>query len=173
MLVRHMSSWNTAYSLGPAYIISNSPSRLDGSRTQFSLECLWVLRAQTTLIFCRFCMWTSQVTLVVRTHLPVQKTWEMQVWSLGWEDPLEKGTATHYSSLAWRILMDRGAWLRHMQWVILRMFNICIFYFTKISERGCLTTWNCTYSCKWDMTVVHGILQGAPCLQDTASFEQF
>ena len=28
--------------------------------------------------------------------------------SLGWEDPLEKETATHYSILAWRI-MDRGA----------------------------------------------------------------
>ena len=30
--------------------------------------------------------------------------------SLGWEDPLEEGMATHSSTLAWRILMDRGAW---------------------------------------------------------------
>ena len=30
----------------------------------------------------------------------VQETW---VQSLGWEDPLEKGTATHSSILAWRI----------------------------------------------------------------------
>ena len=29
---------------------------------------------------------------------------------LGWEDPLEKGKATHSSILAWRIPMDRGAW---------------------------------------------------------------
>ena len=29
---------------------------------------------------------------------------------LGWEDPLEKGMATHSSILSWRILMDRGAW---------------------------------------------------------------
>ena len=29
---------------------------------------------------------------------------------LGWEDPLEEGTATHSSILAWRILMDREAW---------------------------------------------------------------
>ena len=28
---------------------------------------------------------------------------EMWVQSMGWEDPLEKGTATHYSKLAWRI----------------------------------------------------------------------
>ena len=33
--------------------------------------------------------------------LPVmQETW---VRSLGWEDPLEKGMATHSSALAWRI----------------------------------------------------------------------
>ena len=28
--------------------------------------------------------------------------WETWVQSLGWEDPLEKGTATHSSILAWR-----------------------------------------------------------------------
>ena len=30
--------------------------------------------------------------------------WETWVRSLGWEDPLEKGMATHFSILAWRIL---------------------------------------------------------------------
>ena len=29
--------------------------------------------------------------------------WEIWVRSLGWEDPLEKATATHSSVLAWRI----------------------------------------------------------------------
>ena len=34
-------------------------------------------------------------------NLPaMQETW---VQSLGWEDPLEKGKATHSSILAWRI----------------------------------------------------------------------
>ena len=32
------------------------------------------------------------------------------VRSLGWEDPMEEGMATHSSILAWRIPMDRGAW---------------------------------------------------------------
>ena len=36
--------------------------------------------------------------------------WETWVQSLGWEDPLEEGMATHSSILAWRILMDRGTW---------------------------------------------------------------
>ena len=30
--------------------------------------------------------------------------WETWVRSLGWEDPLEKGMATHFSILAWRVL---------------------------------------------------------------------
>ena len=37
----------------------------------------------------------------------MQETW---VPSLGWEDPLEEGTTTHSSILAWRIHMDREAW---------------------------------------------------------------
>ena len=41
-------------------------------------------------------------------NLPAMlETW---VKSLGWEDPLEEGMATHSSILAWRIPMDRGAW---------------------------------------------------------------
>ena len=35
--------------------------------------------------------------------------WETGVQSLGWEDLLEEGMATHSSILAWRIPMDRGA----------------------------------------------------------------
>ena len=34
-------------------------------------------------------------------NLPAMQ--ETQVGSLGWEDPLEKGMATHSSILAWRI----------------------------------------------------------------------
>ena len=33
----------------------------------------------------------------------MQETQEMWVQSLGWEDPLEEGLATHSSILAWRI----------------------------------------------------------------------
>ena len=36
--------------------------------------------------------------------------WEIWVRSLGWEDPLEEGMATHSNILAWRIPMDRGTW---------------------------------------------------------------
>ena len=36
--------------------------------------------------------------------------WETWVRSLGCEDSLEEGMATHSSILAWRIPMDRGPW---------------------------------------------------------------
>ena len=44
---------------------------------------------------------------MVKSLLAMPETW---VRSLGREDPLEKGMATSSSILAWRILMDRGAW---------------------------------------------------------------
>ena len=40
----------------------------------------------------------------VENSLAMQKTW---VQSLGWEDPLEEGMATHSSIFAWRIPVDR------------------------------------------------------------------
>ena len=37
---------------------------------------------------------------MVKNPPSIQETW---VWSLGWEDPLEEGMATHSSIFAWRI----------------------------------------------------------------------
>ena len=44
--------------------------------------------------------WASLVAQLVKNLPAMQKTW---VQSLGWEDPLEKGRASHSSILAWRI----------------------------------------------------------------------
>ena len=43
--------------------------------------------------------WASLVPQMVK-NLPVIQ--ETQAQSLGWEDPLEKGMATHSNTLAWR-----------------------------------------------------------------------
>ena len=48
--------------------------------------------------------------LVVQTVKNLPAVWETWVQSLGWVDPLGEEMATHSSILAWRILMDRGAW---------------------------------------------------------------
>ena len=44
----------------------------------------------------------SLVAQMIKKNLPAMR--ETQVQSLGWEDPMEKGMATHSSILAWRIL---------------------------------------------------------------------
>ena len=44
--------------------------------------------------------WSSLVDQLVK-NLPAM--WEIWVQSLGWEDPVEKGTATHSSIMAGRI----------------------------------------------------------------------
>ena len=49
----------------------------------------------------------SLVAQMVKNLPAMQETW---VPSLGWEDPLEEGMATHSSFLAWRIPMDRRSW---------------------------------------------------------------
>ena len=51
--------------------------------------------------------WAFPVAQLVK-NLPAMQ--ETQVRFLGWEDPLEKGMATHSSILAWKIPMDRGVW---------------------------------------------------------------
>ena len=50
--------------------------------------------------------WASLVAQLVKNPPAMWETW---VQSLGWEDPLEKGKATHSSILAWRI-----PWIKSM-----------------------------------------------------------
>ena len=44
--------------------------------------------------------WASLVPQLVKNPPAMWETWFL---SLSWEDPLEKGKATHFSILAWRI----------------------------------------------------------------------
>ena len=54
-------------------------------------------------IFFKFLLYieVSLVAQMVKNWLAMRETW---VQSLGWEDPLKEGTATHSSIIAWRIL---------------------------------------------------------------------
>ena len=45
----------------------------------------------------------GSASLVAQTVMNLPKMQETWVQSLGWEDPLEEGMATHCSILAWRI----------------------------------------------------------------------
>ena len=46
---------------------------------------------------------SPQTSLMAQLVKNSPAMWETWVPSLGWEDPLEKGKATHFSILAWRI----------------------------------------------------------------------
>ena len=51
--------------------------------------------------------WASLEAQSIKNPPAMRETW---VRSLGWEDPPEKGIATHSSILAWRIPTDRRTW---------------------------------------------------------------
>ena len=51
--------------------------------------------------------WASLVAQLVKNLPAMRETW---IRSLGGEDRLEEGMATHSSILAWEIPTDRGAW---------------------------------------------------------------
>ena len=56
--------------------------------------------------------WTSLVAQMVKNPPAMQETW---VRSLGWEEPLEEGMATHSGILAWRTPRDTGARLQRVR----------------------------------------------------------
>ena len=56
--------------------------------------------------------WASLVAQTVKNPPAVWDTW---VRSLGWEDPLEEGMATHSSILAWRIPREEPGGLQPME----------------------------------------------------------
>ena len=51
--------------------------------------------------------WASLVAQLAKNPPAMLEIW---ILSLGWEDSLEKGIATHSSILALENYMDRGAW---------------------------------------------------------------
>ena len=74
-------------------------------------DTLWIPRSGRPLgegIGCPLqCSWASLVVQMVQNLPAMRETW---IQSLGGEDPLEEGMATHSRILAWRIPMDRRAW---------------------------------------------------------------
>ena len=55
---------------------------------------------------------SSGASLAAQLVKNLPAMWETWAQSLGWEDPLEKGKATHSSTLAWRISWTVYPWGR-------------------------------------------------------------
>ena len=76
-------------------------------------------------------------------NLPTMQ--ETCVQSLGWEDPLEKGMATHFSILAWRIpwieepggLQSIGSQLTFSLFAALQTRELCL----EAPSPGCFQVW--------------------------------
>ena len=74
-----------SWSLSPNWY--TKPMTSDAKRTAMEHTCSMIL----------------QHSLVAQRLKRLPATWEIWVRSLGWEDPLEKEMAIHFSILAWRI----------------------------------------------------------------------
>ena len=76
----------------------------------------------------------SRVAQLVKNPPAMRETW---VWSLGWEDPLEKGKATHSSILAWRI-----PWTVHPVHGVTKSWTwLSDFHLKMEGDDGCTTIW--------------------------------
>ena len=75
----------------PGAILNHHP--LNHSRRDFS----WLIEVSWIYIF----MILKKLVAQMVKNLPVMQ--ETQVWSWGWEDPLEKAMAIHSNVLVWRI----------------------------------------------------------------------
>ena len=72
---------------------------------------------------------------------------------LGWEDPLEEGTATHSSVPAWRVPVDRGAWWATAHriaesWTWLKQLS------TQAHTHKCWGVWLCTQALSKTFTYI-------------------
>ena len=63
-----------------------------------------------TFVFIFITLGDVRTSLVAQTVKRLSTMQEIQVRSLGQEDPLDKEMTTHSSTLAWKNPMDGGAW---------------------------------------------------------------
>ena len=100
----------------------------------------------------------KRASLVAHTVKNLPAMHEIQLWSLGWEDPLKKGMATHSSILAWRIpwrkepggLQSMGSqktghdWATNTHFSSKDVFTCCChrnWYYKNRCKRGFLSFW--------------------------------
>ena len=97
--------WNV---LSPTFLLDYNSSSF-GSDYTFSERhflisaCPHTVTSLHILYECMFVL-NSQMAQWVKSLPAMQETQKTRVQSLGWEDSLEKGMATHSSILAWRVL---------------------------------------------------------------------
>ena len=120
----------------------------------------------------------SRTSLVAQMVKRLPTMWETWVWSVGWENPLEKEMATHSSILAWKIpWMEEHGRLQSMGWQRVRynwatsLTHTYIFRFIYSTFKNTMWKSKCyLLSCVWLFAIswtdcsppgfsFHGILQ--------------
>ena len=132
MQINHKPIWRQIYQLGGlpwlAQLVKNppagEPSSIPGSGRSAAEGIGYPLQYS----------WASLVAQLVE-NLPAMQ--ETRVWPLGWEDPLEKGKATHASILAWRIrgtIQSMGSQKVRHHWVTFISLSIPLLHSTRLSK---------------------------------------
>ena len=91
---------------------------------------------------------------------------ETQVWSLGQEDPMEKETATHSGTLAWKNPMDGRAWQDTVHGVAKSQTRLSSFTFTlhfhalekEMATHSSILAWRIPGTGAW-WAAVYGVAQ--------------
>ena len=99
-LLRVMWAWQKTEASGCKTLDENRESSRGKNLRQEVTEALSLGRTLKTWDAVWDSIGASLVAQIVKNSPAMQETW---VQSLGWEDALEKGTATHSNILAWRI----------------------------------------------------------------------
>ena len=71
---------------------------------------------------------------LVKNPPAIQETW---VWSLGWEDPLEKGKGTHLSILAWKVpwtLPSMGSQRGRHDWATFNWWSCYLLFLRELND---------------------------------------
>ena len=101
--------------------------------------------------------WASLVAQLVKNLPAVQETW---VWSLGWEDPLAEGKATHSSILVRRIRVQyctvhgvakNRTWSNdfHFHFKCINSTNFYFIFINSHSISNLLSRYYCTHIIIW------------------------
>ena len=118
-----LRAWWATQSMGSKRVRHNWETKHISTQTHMSCEILvpqpgikpespvmeaqslnhWTAREARRLKCFKFLFCLCDISLMVQTVKNPPAMQETRVWSLGWEDPPEKGMATHSRILAWRI----------------------------------------------------------------------
>ena len=100
----YLTKWSSSLHSSPLSVICLQPSIW--KLLNYTLPSCYKVRKSIWILFSFFFfLFNAHHTLMLGFHggSDSKESRETQVWSLGWEDPLKKGMATHSSILAWRI----------------------------------------------------------------------